>query len=107
MTMQIPRWARRDFLGLVDAGPRRGLPSRVRIPAAERDNGSRFLTRLLQRISAPLLGVLLALALSAAAYAAPFAYITNINGNNVSVIDTASNTLTATVPVGFTPMASP
>ncbi|MGH8509815.1 MAG: calcium-binding protein [Gammaproteobacteria bacterium] len=52
---------------------------------------------------APVLSALLALALSAAAYAAPFAYITNSGSNNVSVIDTASNTVTATVPVGTNP----
>ena len=58
---------------------------------------------LLQKISAPLLGLLLALALSAAAHAAPVAYITNQFSNNVSVIDTASNSVVATVPVGSTP----
>ena len=35
--------------------------------------------------------------------AAPFAYITNQDSNNVSVIDTATNTVTATVPVGHSP----
>src|ERR1700682_4719506 len=38
-----------------------------------------------------------------AAQAAPFAYITNTNANTVSVIDTASNTVTATVTVGTFP----
>src|SRR3989475_11434648 len=33
----------------------------------------------------------------------PQAYITNLNDNTVSVIDTASNTVTATVPVGTFP----
>ncbi len=33
----------------------------------------------------------------------PFAYITNQDSNNVSVIDTATNTVTATVPVGHSP----
>jgi len=37
------------------------------------------------------------------AAAAPFAYVTNAFSNNVSVIDTASNTVTATVTVGFLP----
>jgi YVTN family beta-propeller protein len=36
--------------------------------------------------------------------AEPFAYVTNISGNNVSVIDTATNTLAATVPVGSFPI---
>jgi len=35
--------------------------------------------------------------------AAPFAYIPNCGSNNVSVIDTATNTVTTTVPVGSTP----
>jgi YVTN family beta-propeller protein len=40
------------------------------------------------------------------AQAAPFAYITNAVGGTVSVIDTATNTVTATVPVGAGPLAS-
>ena len=35
--------------------------------------------------------------------AAPFAYITNSGSNNISVIDTATNTVVATVPVGILP----
>jgi YVTN family beta-propeller protein len=38
------------------------------------------------------------------AAAASFAYVTNVGSNNVSVIDTASNTVVATVPVGFNPV---
>src|SRR5437879_12642801 len=38
-----------------------------------------------------------------AAQAAPFAYITNLFSDNVSVIDTASNTVVATVGVGSQP----
>ena len=38
------------------------------------------------------------------AVAAPFAYITNTGSNSVSVIDTATNTVVATVPVGFAPL---
>ena len=34
----------------------------------------------------------------------PFAYITNYESNNVSVIDTATNTVTATVNVGKRPL---
>jgi YVTN family beta-propeller protein len=45
---------------------------------------------------------LLALPMSLA-LAAPFAYITNFASNNVSVIDTAINTVVATVPVGSSP----
>ncbi len=36
-------------------------------------------------------------------HAAPFAYIANKADNTVSVVDTASNTVTATVPVGQSP----
>jgi YVTN family beta-propeller protein len=38
-----------------------------------------------------------------AAYAAPFAYISNVYSNDVSVIDTAANTVVATVPAGTNP----
>ena len=37
------------------------------------------------------------------ARAAPFAYVANVSSNNVSVIDTATNTVVATVPVGKHP----
>jgi YVTN family beta-propeller protein len=50
----------------------------------------------------------LALALSTLASlagATPFAYIPNGGSNNVSVIDLANNTITATVPVGANPRA--
>src|SRR5256714_15343005 len=52
-----------------------------------------------------LAGALLALLLLSipSARAAPFAYITNNGSNNVSVLDTASNTVTATVAVGSFP----
>ena len=46
---------------------------------------------------------LFALALSGPAQAAPFAYITNFSSNTVSILDTASNTVVATVPVGSNP----
>jgi len=41
--------------------------------------------------------------LPAMGWAAPFAYIANYNSSNVSVIDTATNTVTATVTVGTNP----
>jgi YVTN family beta-propeller protein len=41
------------------------------------------------------------------AEAAPFAYVTNHFSNSVSVIDTASNTVVATVPVGVIPLGLP
>ena len=37
------------------------------------------------------------------AEAAPFAYVTNDGADTVSVIDTATNTVVATVPVGIAP----
>ncbi len=46
---------------------------------------------------------LLGLVWSGPAVAAPFAYITNSGTNDVSVIDTATNVVTVTVPVGIGP----
>ena len=46
---------------------------------------------------------LLMLAAAGIAQAQPFAYITNQVSDNVSVINTATNTVVATVAVGFTP----
>jgi len=51
-------------------------------------------------VSLGLLGVMLA---STPAEAQPFAYVTNFSSNTVSVIDTATNTVVATVPVGTNP----
>ena len=45
----------------------------------------------------------LCLAFPSLATGAPFAYITNSGSNSVSVIDTATNTVIATVAVGFNP----
>lgn len=49
------------------------------------------------------LWMLLSLSMAATASAYPFAYITNAESNNVSVIDTASNKITATIPVSANP----
>jgi YVTN family beta-propeller protein len=50
------------------------------------------------------LGITLALLmLVGIAEAAPFAYVTNYGGNNVSVIDTETSTVKATVSVGNGP----
>ena len=46
---------------------------------------------------------LILVALAGVAHAAPFAYITNSLDNNVSVIDTALNTVVTTVTVGTDP----
>ena len=54
-------------------------------------------------LTAAFLGLLLLSATTA--QAAPFAYIANTQFNTVSVLDTASNTITATVAVGFGPIA--
>jgi YVTN family beta-propeller protein len=51
-----------------------------------------------------MVAVLVAGALSGAhAMAAPFGYVTNSNDNTVSVIDAATNTVVATIPVGNQP----
>src|SRR5262249_1410984 len=51
----------------------------------------------LRALSLGLLGVMLG---STPAEAKPFAYVTNSTSDTVSVIDTATNTVVATVPVG-------
>ena len=51
-------------------------------------------------LSLGLLGVMLA---STLAEAKPFAYVPNSRSGTVSVIDTATNTVVATVPVGSDP----
>lgn len=50
-----------------------------------------------------LIGLVIGALLPCFAQAAPFAYITNSDSNNVSVIDTAANTVVATVAVGNGP----
>ncbi len=50
------------------------------------------------------LALLLVTVGAVAAEAAPFAYVANFSSNNVSVIDTATNTVVATVPVGTNPV---
>lgn len=40
-------------------------------------------------------------------WASPFAYITNFGDSSVSVIDTATNAVTATIPVQNPPAAGP
>src|SRR5262249_25544096 len=54
----------------------------------------------LRALSLGLLGVMLG---STPAEAKPFAYVTNFGSNTVLVIDTATNTVVATVPVGRFP----
>jgi YVTN family beta-propeller protein len=50
-------------------------------------------------------GIFIVVLLSGSAAAAPFAYIPNYGGDSVTVLDTATNTVTATVPVGSNPYA--
>jgi len=50
-------------------------------------------------------GLLAAIVLiSVHAMAAPFGYVTNLENNTVSVIDAATNTVVATIPVGAGPI---
>jgi YVTN family beta-propeller protein len=57
----------------------------------------------LARHTAPLLALVLACLFGSAAGHAQNAYITNFLGNTVSVVDTTTNTVTATIPVGQGP----
>ena len=57
-----------------------------------------MMTAALRRFGGPAL-----LPPSAAAAAAPFAYITNQASHDVSVVDLASDRMVATVPVGRSP----
>jgi YVTN family beta-propeller protein len=53
-----------------------------------------------------LFAIILAMVLALAAFpaeAAPFAYVANLIAGSVSVIDTANNTVVATIPVGSGP----
>ena len=55
--------------------------------------------------AAPLAALALGIVLCAGpAAAAPFAYVANNGSNSVSVIDTATNLVVATIPVGVAPM---
>ncbi len=47
--------------------------------------------------------VLLTTALPIAIYAQPYAYVSNISGNNISVVNTANNTVTAMIRVDASP----
>src|SRR5262245_66659769 len=59
-----------------------------------------FTLSWLPALSLGLLGVML---VSTQVEAKPFAYVTNNLSNNVSVIDTSTNAVVATVPVGSRP----
>src|ERR1035437_9644431 len=54
--------------------------------------------------SIALISAAMILMLVSIAGAAPFAYISNLGSNTVSVIDTANNIVTATVNVGIDPL---
>jgi YVTN family beta-propeller protein len=59
-------------------------------------------TWYLLRLGACVLGFFV-IGLGAPTYAAPFAYIANSNSTTVSVIDTATDLVIATIPVGVQP----
>ena len=47
--------------------------------------------------------LLLTAALPIAIFAQPYAYVSNISGNNVSVVNIANNTVVASIPVDASP----
>jgi uncharacterized repeat protein (TIGR01451 family) len=47
--------------------------------------------------------IILSILWVSAAFAEPFAYVPNVVSNNVTVIDTATNTVVDTIPVGLAP----
>src|SRR5260370_7148854 len=47
--------------------------------------------------------LLLITALPIAVFAQPYAYVSNISGNNVSVVNAANNTVVASIPVDASP----
>ncbi|MCH8274225.1 MAG: YncE family protein [Armatimonadetes bacterium] len=63
----------------------------------------RFIEMKGGRLLSALLLVATAAVHSSQAEAQAFAYVSNLGGNTVSVIDTATNSVIATVPVGFAP----
>jgi len=78
------------------SGDADGTISQIPAYTLSRSAPSRFLCSMV--------GALILLALAAAPVpAAPFAYITNFTSNTVSVLDTATNTVVATLPVGTHP----
>ncbi len=80
------------------------LPSQwgggIRRGAQATKGGTMNIWRRFGRISC---AILLGVILSNSASAAPFAYITNQDDDNVSVIDVATDTVIATIPVGIGP----
>src|SRR5712692_2356931 len=85
------------------SGYRSGAPSRGLVGLSQRCDVARsFMAGRLASLA--LLGIVGLLGPGTTpALAAPFAYIPNADSNTVSVIDTATNTVTATVPVGEGP----
>ena len=60
-----------------------------------------YIKKKLYSIALVLIAIILVLVSTQGA--APFAYITNLGSNNVSVINTTTNNVTATEPVGIDP----
>src|SRR2546426_11958212 len=65
------------------------------MPAREKGDCMRSGARFLLAVAS--------LAWPAAAGALPYAYISNSSGNSVSVIDTSTDSVVATIPVGYYP----
>ncbi len=65
--------------------------------------GRKFRFSLILRCAWPVFGVGFLLAVQTPVQAAPSAYVANFASNTVSVIDTASNTVTTTIPVETRP----
>jgi YVTN family beta-propeller protein len=67
------------------------------------EKGEKYMVNKKEFYSIALVSTAMILLLVSIAGAAPFAYITNTDSYNVSVIDTATNTVTSSVPLGLGP----
>ncbi len=65
--------------------------------------GKKLRLSFVLRCAWPVFGVSMLLAAGMPVQAAPSAYVANFGSNTVSVIDTATNAVTATIPVGYEP----
>jgi YVTN family beta-propeller protein len=67
------------------------------------EKGEKYMINKKEFYSIALVSTAMILVLVSIADAAPFTYITNTDSYNVSVIDTATNTVTPSVPLGLGP----
>ena len=67
------------------------------------EKGEKYMVNKKKFYSIALVSTAMILLLVSIVGAAPFAYITNTDSYNVSVIDTATNTVTSSVPLGLGP----